>query len=110
MFFSMVISYWLANFYFYPLHGMKQFPKVLGFFAFGMAVYSIIVNKRIFGFANSIGYILGMYLGNIFCTYDIDPGGGKLSNYWLIWLGVYIFILILAFIFTRIIKRKEGYR
>ena len=91
----------------YDLHKMRDFPLILFIAGIMTVVLSGFLKRNILTpILTIIGYITGLITGVIFQHTYLDPGGGALSNIWLIWLIVYL-IFIIAGVTADILKNKK---
>ncbi len=101
------ISYWLARYTFFEMHGMKQWPNLLAILSFAILVIASIFGNQRISVATLIGYMGGFILAMIFNTDSIDPGGGRTNNAWIIWGTIFGFSILIGFILDFISKQKH---
>lgn len=107
----LVLEYILIRFALFDLHGMKDMPFYMFLLSLSFVVVSYIANFKNMSIYSSIAYIIGYTVGHILETFTTDPGGGTLSNMWIIWVVSY-FVILWAFIIFHMIsqgrfKKKE---
>jgi membrane-bound ClpP family serine protease len=101
------ISYWLCRFYFFEMHGMKQWPNLLAILSLAIILIAAIFGNRIISVATVVGYMGGFILAMIFNTDGVDPGGGRTNNAWVIWGAVLICAILIGIIFAFIFKQRR---
>jgi hypothetical protein len=101
------ISYWLCRFYFFEMHGMKQWPNLLAILSLTIILIAAIFGNRIISVATVVGYMGGFILAMIFNTDGVDPGGGRTNNAWVIWGAVLICAILIGVIFAFIFKQRR---
>jgi len=91
-----IVSYWLSRFFFFEMHGMKQWPNLLAIVGLIIVVVSNILERRILSVATIAGYMGGFALAMIFNTDGIDSGGGATNNAWIIWGCAFVLSVIVG--------------
>lgn len=89
-------GYFLCRYGLLFLHGMHQWPFLL--FVVGLlfvAIYAV-CRKSIAVLVTGAGYLLSFFLGVLFQSDGVDPGGGSTNTLWIIWTVAYAAILFLA--------------
>ena len=100
------ISYILCRFVFFDIHSMKQWPTILAIASFVVILLSLIFKNRVTMAMAAAGYLVGFAVGAIFQSHSFDPGGGAISNYWIIWTIVEIVSIVTGVIFDLYIKKE----
>jgi len=90
----LAVSYVLCRFVFFDAHGMKQWPTVLAIAVVVVILLSLLIKSKATMIMSAVGYMVGYILGAMLCTSDVDPGGGAISNLWLIWTVVVIVSIV----------------
>ena len=91
-------GYVLTRYVLFDLHGMKQWPLtllVIGGLAAGVAW---ILQARLMPLVASAAYTISFFIGVLLQTNSIDAGGMATNNLWIIWTGVYLISILIAFI------------
>jgi len=90
-------GYFLCRYGLLSLHGMHQWPWIL--FVVGLLVLAIfaVCRKPIAMLLTGAGYLISFFLGVLFQSDGVDPGGGRTNNLWIIWTVAYAVILLLTF-------------
>ena len=101
------ISYWLCRFYFFEMHGMKDWPNLLSVLGTVIIVIAVIFGNRIVPLAVVAGYMGGFIIAVIFNTDGVDPGGGTTNNAWIIWGTVFILSVLIGSISAYILKQRR---
>ena len=99
------ISYWLCRFFYFEMHGMKQWPNLLAILSVAIIVIVIIFGNRIIPVTTIVGYMGGFTLAMIFNTDGVDPGGGSTNNAWIIWGMVLIFSILIGILLSFLFKQ-----
>lgn len=76
------------------MHGMKDWPLYLFLFDLIIIGISFLVKARFVPIFTSFSYMFGFMVGLIFQTEGVDPGGGRTSNFWIIWTVVVVCAVI----------------
>ena len=104
------ISYWLCRYFFFDLHGMKEWPNLLAIVALVILLAAFFTKKFRLSVMVSLGYPAGFSIGLLLHRGSVDPGGGATDNLWIIW-AVGLLIWILAGIVMEMLtaqKQKSG--
>lgn len=102
----LLAAYAVFRYALFGWHGMKEFPLLLlwpGLVVIGIS--GLWRGNRIAPAFTVAGYCAGFFGGYLFRTFSLDPGGGLLSNMWLIWAGVYA-AAILAGILIELVRGR----
>ena len=97
-------GYVLTRYVLFDLHGMKQWPLtllVIGGLVAGVAWF---LKARIIPLAASAAYTISFFIGELLQTNSIDAGGTATNNLWIIWTGVYLICILIAFIAELIVR------
>lgn len=90
------IGFLLCRFAFFEIHGMKDGPFYLFLFGFMVLGLSFAAKAELVPIVTSLSYIIGFAAGVIFQTEGVDPGGGRSSNLWMIWTGVFVCAVLVS--------------
>ena len=101
------LSYWLCRYVLFDLHGMKQWPDILALLSFVVLQVSFFMKKLRLMVAAPLGYIGGFGIALLFRSYGADAGGGRTSDFWLIWAVILLFC-ILAGVAAEIFAKKKS--
>ena len=108
---SLIIFFFLCRYVIFSIHLNRDWPifmLIIGLLALGIA--SIFDGRKIMAFT-SAGYIVGCALGLLFGVEGIDPGGGAINNWWIIWTISFFAIFYIGLIWEivgRILKNIEN--
>ena len=100
----LLAGYVLTRYVLFDLHGMKQWPMtllVIGGLVAGVAWF---LKARIIPLAASAAYTISFFIGELLQTNSIDAGGTATNNLWIIWTGVYLISILIAFIAELIVR------
>ena len=103
----LIFLYVVFRFGLFYLHGMKEFPTYLTLVTFIFLVLFNALNQLKASSILLMGYGLGFLNGFLFNKDSFDPGGGRLNNFWLIWLLTTLIFLTFASIHIHLKKRNE---
>lgn len=68
-------------------HGMYDFPFMLLIMgSIAIVISGIIIGNKIVPVLTTAGYVAGFFAGYFFKSNYYDPGGGLLSDQWIIWM------------------------
>ena len=100
----LLAGYVLTRYVLFHLHGMKQWPMtllVIGGLVTGVAW---ILKARLIPLTVSAAYTISFFIGALLQTNSIDAGGTATNNLWIIWTGVYLISILIAFIAELIVR------
>ena len=100
----LLAGYVLTRYVPFDLHGMKQWPMtllVIGGLVTGVAW---ILKARLIPLTVSAAYTISFFFGALLQTNSIDAGGTATNNLWIIWTGVYLISILIAFIAELIVR------
>ena len=100
------ISYWLCRYFFFDLHGMKEWPNLLAIAALVILLAAFFTKKFRLSVMVSLGYPASFGIGLLLHRSDVDPGGGATDNLWIIW-AVSLLIWILAGIVMEMLAARK---
>ena len=89
------------------LHGMYDLPELLFYIGILVLGISFFAKARLVPVFTAFAYITGFVLGMLFRSEGTDPGGGRTSSLWLIWTGVYLFVIVAAVVGEWIAVRRK---
>ncbi|HCY06137.1 MAG TPA: hypothetical protein DHS57_02275 [Erysipelotrichaceae bacterium] len=101
----LIFSFLIFNYPLFSLHGMKQFPLMIFILAFSISLVSIFFKNDIVPVFASSGYVVGFEIALFLQSENFDPGGGKTSNFWIIWGSITVIFIIVGIIVSKIKKR-----
>lgn len=105
---AIALFYWLIMNPFFALHGMRDIPAIFAAFGLGAVACNMAFMKSAFlSVFIPAGYILGFISGALFNSVSIDSHGTAMSNFWIIWGCVYITVLVVGVILSRIRNRVK---
>lgn len=102
------VSYLLCRFVFFDIHGMKDWPDLLACVSLVVLLAAIALKLRWTSAAAVFGYIFGFVLGVVFNTDGLDPGGGRINNFWIIWTLGMLFCIVAGLVADIAIKLKHA--
>ena len=70
-----------------------------------LAIATLSSKKILMAFA-ATGYPIGFIIGTIFNRDSLDPGGGLLNNWWIVWTVTYLLIVLIGIIIEIIVKKS----
>ena len=105
---GMALAYWLCGCALFDLHGMKGWPSLLAGTGLVVLLVAAVTDCRYLGASTGAGYVLGFVCGLLFERKNVDPGGGTVSNGWLIWAGVFLAAMLFGLLFDLLRKRRKG--
>ncbi|HZK10108.1 MAG TPA: hypothetical protein VFD08_03460 [Clostridia bacterium] len=91
------LSYLLVRYGLFFLHGMKDWPLVLGFFGFLCLLLALYKDKKKMQLLCLVGYSLSFFLAKLFSSTSYDQGGGRLDNTWIIWTVLYFCFCLMGY-------------
>ena len=100
MVFLVVLSCVGIRYVLFDLHGMKQWPLVLGVFSLIVLVIAYLGKAREGLLGAGIGYPCGFFIGWLLCSDGVDPGGGRTNNLWIIWTVSLVVMIVLGAVWT----------
>ncbi len=104
----LLFEFWLCRYVFFEWHGMKQFPFFLLIVGSAIVLIAAIFSSKVMSVAALLGYILGFFSNMIFRSYGTDPGGGRTSNAWIIWGGIFLTFVLLGIVIEIVQRKKRG--
>lgn len=102
-----IINYVLTRFIFFDLHQMKDFTDTMTLLSACLTVIFLLSDNILSCFVSSISNIIGFVLGYMFNTTTIDYITGNTNNFWLIWIGSYIILVILSMLLYKMFHMKH---
>ena len=102
------VSYLLCRFTFFDLHGMKQWPLIMGIVGLFVGVVASVFKKRTLALSSVLGYISGFVFAMLFNTDGTDVGGGRTNNAWILWIITFIAFIVIGTTLEIIVKRKNN--
>jgi len=102
------ISYWLARYVLFSLHGMKQWPDWLAILSLLIILAATVFKSRVLSIATVAGYIGGFILAMIFNQDGLDAGGGRTNNAWIIWGAVWISSILLGVLAGSFARQRKA--
>lgn len=100
----LLAGFLLCRFAFFDLHGMSEWPLDLLIAGLVVVTMSLITKKQVIAWFTAIGYLVGFFIGVLFHTEGLDPGGGRTDNLWQIWT-VAFFVCIVAGAVTQTVMK-----
>ena len=97
-------GYVLTRYVLFDLHGMMQWPLTLLVIGGLVAGIAWLLKARIIPLAASAAYTISFFIGELLQTNSIDAGGTATNNLWIIWTGVYLISILIAFIAELIVR------
>lgn len=91
----LLVSYLIIRYPLYEIHYMQDWSLFMFVFSLVLSLLAFLRHKYITMYISVFSYSLAFVLGQVFKKISYDPGGGKLSNSWIIWT---LSILIITFI------------
>lgn len=88
---GLIIAYFIFRYPMISWHGMYEFPFILlivGIIA--IVISGIIIGNKIAPVFTVAGYVAGFFAGYYFESHYYDPGGGLLSDQWIIWMFTFV--------------------
>ncbi len=85
-------SYLLCRYGLLGLHGMKQWPDIMGTTGAFILLSALVLRKRLMAAATAGGYLVSFFLGVLFNGPGEMPGT---TTMWQIWMTSY-FVIIMA--------------
>ena len=107
---ALCINYFLCRYIFFELHGMIDWPFVLFVFGLIAIMISSIFDARKVMICTVLGYIIGFAVGMIFNVDGLDPGGGRTSNNWYLWMNAMLIVMLIGVIWeiaSKILQKKR---
>lgn len=89
------------------IHQMKDWPFLLLFVGIAVLLLSLFARKQNLPLFTALGYSLGFWLGALFHTEGVDPGGGKTDNLWIIWTAVFLGCILAGSILEVVMKWRK---
>ena len=86
---------------------MKDWNLVMFIVSLSAAILSAVFGKGLLANFAWLGYFCGYLAGRVFEKKSLDPGGGTLSNSWIIWTFVLLVFLVLGIVAERLAKNKD---
>ena len=102
------ISYLLCRFALFDLHGMKQWPLMMGIVGLFVGVVASVFKKRTLALSAVLGYIGGFVFAMLFNTDGTDLGGGRTNNAWVLWIITFTAFIVIGTVLEIIVKRKNN--
>ncbi len=102
----LALAYRLISYNFFDLHGMKDWPIILGIVSAVIIVIASNFARRILAIATVLAYIGGFGIGMLFNSDCVDPGGGRTNNAWIIWTVAFAIIVLIGNIIDFITYRR----
>ena len=87
---ALVCGFVLCRYVLFDLHGMEQWPEVLFGVGLIMLLLSLLAEGKMFLWFVSAAYPIGFAAGVLFQSDNMDPGGGRTNNLWLLWTIIFI--------------------
>lgn len=103
----LLFEFWICRYVFFQWHGMKQFPFFLLTLGSAVVLIAAIFSSKAMSVAALLGYILGFFSNMILRSYGIDPGGGRTSNGWIIWGGIFLTFVLLGIVIEIVQWKKK---
>ena len=100
----LLAGFLLCRFAFFGLHGMREWPFDLLLAGLVVVKLSLITKKQMIAWFTVIGYLVGFFVGVLFHTKGLDPGGGKTDNLWMIWTVTFMVCIVAGAITQTVIK------
>ena len=91
-----LVSYIGIRYLLFDLHGMKQWPLVLGILSLIVLAAAYLARAGWVLLGAGAGYPCGFLIGWLLCSESVDPGGGRTSNLWIIWTASLLAIIALS--------------
>lgn len=104
----LALAYRLISYNFFDLHGMKDWPIMLGIASTVIIIIVSIFARRIPAIATVLAYIGGFGLAMLLNSDDVDPGGARTNNAWIIWTLAYIIILLGGIVIDFVMDKRGG--
>ncbi|MEG1651291.1 MAG: hypothetical protein RR287_05725, partial [Oscillospiraceae bacterium] len=82
------VSYLVFRFAMFDLHGMKQWPTILGIISLAVLILSLILKKHWLAASTDLGYIGGFVVALLLNSDSVDAGGAATNNLWIIWTAI----------------------
>lgn len=101
-------SYVLIRYVCFDLHGMKQWPAILGCAAMIVLVTAFLAGRLWISAASVLGYLCGFGIGLLLNQDGTDAGGGRTNNLWIIWSVSLAVFLLLGAAAEVLFGRKKG--
>ena len=102
----LLVDFLLCRYLFFDIHGMKDWPGFMLGLGIALLVVSFLLKWRHLPLISANGYLAGFVAGLVFRTNGIDPGGGRTSNMWLIWLVVWLGVALIGVAADLFLGRK----
>lgn len=101
------VSYWFCRFGAFDLHGMKQWPTVLGIASLVVLVLSLILKKHWLPVITDLGYIGGFAVAFLLNSDGVDAGGARTNNLWVIWTALLLACIVVGIVIEIAVNRKR---
>ena len=101
----LLLEYFICRYLFFDLHGMREFPQLLLLVGVVFLLLAAAGGLKIFSISVLTGYPLGFICGMALQSYGTDPGGGRTSNGWIIWGGIFLACVVVG-VLIDLAKRK----
>lgn len=102
----LILSTYLLTHPLFFLHGMKEWPMLLFAVSLAMIGISLVFDLEGLPLFTALGYGIGFLAAFYLQSEGTDPGGGRTSDLWIIWTGVFLGFILAGVIFALIRKRR----
>lgn len=101
------VSYWFFRFVMFDMHGMKQWPAVLGIVSLAVLVLSLILKQHCLSATTDLGYIGGFAIAFLFHSDGVDAGGARTNNLWIIWTVTLLACIVVGIVIEMVLSRSR---
>lgn len=94
-----IITYILTRFIYINIYHIVDIPNIITCLSSALICLFILQNRLFLSIITSISNIIGFVIANIF----------NKTNYFIyIWIGIYVLIIVIAYIIDRIVSRETN--
>lgn len=101
------LGFWVCRYLLLDWHGMKQWAEFLAVLAAAVIAAASVFDARFVSAASAAGYVGGCLIGKLLFRLETGPGGGRHSNYWLIWTAAFGICILTALAAQILWKRRN---
>ena len=105
----LLAGYVLTRYILFDLHGMKQWPFAMLILSAIIAVISLIMKARLIPIMTGVAYSISFMIAALFQVDSINAAGMRTNNLWIIWTGVFLFLIIAIIVGELTVRAKNKY-
>lgn len=103
----LLAGYVLIRYILFDLHGMKQWPFTMLILSAIIAVISLIMKARLIPIMTGVAFSISFMIAALFQVDSINAAGMRTNNLWIIWTGVFLFLIIAIIVGELTVRAKN---